>query len=64
MKSKKYVCIVCEYVYDPNRGDPQAGIPPGTEFEDLPEDWECPKCNEGSAAFEEYKWNHIDFDAL
>ncbi|EGJ71834.1 Rubredoxin-type Fe(Cys)4 protein [Bacteroides coprosuis DSM 18011] len=64
MKSKKYVCIMCEYVYDPNRGDPWSDIPPGTEFEDLPDDWVCPKCGEGKSAFEEYKWNHIDFDNL
>ncbi len=55
---------MCEYVYDPNRGDPWSDIPPGTEFEDLPDDWVCPKCGEGKSAFEEYKWNHIDFDNL
>lgn len=64
MKSKKYVCIVCEYVYDPNRGDPWGDIPAGVEFDDLPDGWVCPKCDEGKSAFEEYKWNHIDFDNL
>lgn len=64
MKSKKYVCIVCEYVYDPLKGDKMGDIPIHTEFEDLPDDWVCPKCGEGKAAFEEYKWNHIDFDNL
>lgn len=42
--SKKYICTVCEYIYDPKVGDPDSGIAPGTAFEDLPEDWECPDC--------------------
>lgn len=41
---KKYVCDVCGYVYDPEIGDPDNGIAPGTLFEDIPDDWECPDC--------------------
>jgi rubredoxin len=41
---KKYVCNVCGYVYDPTVGDPDSGIPAGTAFEDLPDDWTCPVC--------------------
>lgn len=41
---KKYVCGVCGYVYDPKVGDPGNGVNPGTAFEDLPDDWECPVC--------------------
>ena len=41
---KKYVCDVCGHVYDPAEGDPDSGIAPGTPFEDLPDDWECPLC--------------------
>lgn len=41
---KKYICINCGYIYDPEIGDPMNGIPPGTAFEDLPEDWVCPMC--------------------
>lgn len=41
---KKYVCDVCGHVYDPADGDPDSGIAPGTPFEDLPDDWECPLC--------------------
>lgn len=37
----KYICTVCDYVYDPEMGDPENGIEPGTSFEDLPEDWVC-----------------------
>ena len=41
---KKYVCDVCGQVYDPAEGDPDSGIAPGTPFEALPDDWECPLC--------------------
>ena len=41
---KKYVCEVCGYVYDPEVGDPEHGIPAGTPFENLPDDWACPVC--------------------
>ena len=41
---KKYVCDVCGHVDDPAEGDPDSGIAPGTPFEDLPDDWECPLC--------------------
>ena len=37
---KKYVCIPCGYEYDPEVGDPDNGIEPGTAFEDLPEEWD------------------------
>jgi len=39
-----YQCIVCGFIYDPVEGDPDSGIPPGTEFEDIPENWMCPVC--------------------
>lgn len=41
---KKYVCGVCGYVYDPKEGDTGNGVDPGTAFENLPDDWECPVC--------------------
>ena len=46
-----YVCSVCGYVYDPRKGDPDSGIPPGTAFEDLPADWTCPVCGSPKSAF-------------
>jgi len=48
----KYVCEVCGYVYDPNAGDPDSGIEPGTSFEDLPDDWTCPVCGASKDDFE------------
>lgn len=41
---KKYMCDICGWVYDPEKGDPDSGIKPGTAFEDLPSDWVCPEC--------------------
>jgi rubredoxin len=49
---KKYECSVCGYVYDPVLGDPDAGIAPGTAFEDIPEGWVCPVCGVGKDQFE------------
>jgi rubredoxin len=48
----RWVCKVCGYVYDPAEGDPQASIPPGTPFGDLPEDWLCPVCGASKDEFE------------
>ena len=41
---KKYQCNLCSYVYDPEAGDPDNGVEPGTAFADLPDDWACPEC--------------------
>ena len=49
---KKYVCTPCGYVYDPELGDPDNGIAPGTAFEDLPDDWTCPIRGVGKDEFE------------
>jgi flavin reductase (DIM6/NTAB) family NADH-FMN oxidoreductase RutF/rubredoxin len=51
-KVAKYKCTVCDYVYDPEQGDPEGGIAPGTLFEELPEDWVCPVCGAGKDEFE------------
>ena len=48
----KYICAVCGYEYDPTEGDPENDIPPGTAFEDLPEDWTCPVCGAEISEFE------------
>lgn len=47
----KYVCSICGYVYDPAVGDPDNGIPAGTPFEELPDDWHCPRCKQGKDKF-------------
>ena len=48
----KYICTVCDWVYDPEIGDPEHGIAPGTKFEDIPDDWVCPLCGVGKEVFE------------
>jgi flavin reductase (DIM6/NTAB) family NADH-FMN oxidoreductase RutF/rubredoxin len=50
--SKKYVCKVCGWIYDPEIGDPDGGIKPGTEFEDIPDTWVCPVCGAAKSDFE------------
>jgi len=52
VKAAKYQCAVCGYVYDPEKGDPESGIAPGTSFEELPEDWVCPVCGASKDEFE------------
>lgn len=47
----RYICTVCQWVYDPTVGDPSEGIGPGVRFEDLPEDWVCPVCGAGKDEF-------------
>lgn len=48
----KYQCVICGYVYDPVEGDVDGGIPPGTAFEDIPDDWYCPVCGVTKEDFE------------
>lgn len=52
---KKYKCVICGYIYDPDLGDPNADIQPGVSFSDLPFDYICPVCGAGKEEFEEYE---------
>jgi rubredoxin len=49
---KQFTCQVCGYVYDPAAGDSDAGVAPGTAFENLPDSWVCPVCGAGKDMFE------------
>ena len=49
-----WVCTSCGFVYDPDDGDPDGGIPPGTPFDDIPDSWFCPVCGARKADFEPY----------
>ena len=40
--TQQWICTSCGFIYDPSEGDPDGGIPPGTAFEDIPNDWFCP----------------------
>ena len=50
-KTMKYVCDVCGWEYDEELGYPEGGIAPGTKWEDVPEDFECPLCSVGKDQF-------------
>jgi rubredoxin len=47
----KYVCDVCGWEYDEEKGYPEGGIAPGTKWEDVPDDFECPLCSVGKDQF-------------
>lgn len=51
MEYQKFICEPCGYIYDPQLGDPDSGIPAGTPFKELPEDWVCPICALGKDVF-------------
>ena len=51
-KVPKYKCTVCGYIYDPELGDPDGGIKPGTPFDEIPADWVCPVCGAAKDEFE------------
>ena len=49
---KAYMCVICGYIYEEEKGDPEHGIPPGTRWEDIPENWKCPECGAMKEDFE------------
>jgi rubredoxin len=52
MEYKTYMCVVCGFIYDEEKGWPDDGIAPGTRWEDVPAGWECPECGAGKNDFE------------
>jgi len=54
-KMAKYQCTVCGYIYDPQLGDADGGIKPGTPFEEIPDNWVCPVCGASKDQFEKVK---------
>jgi rubredoxin len=55
LRTMKYMCESCGFIYDPDEGDPDGGIPPGTEFEDIPDTWFCPVCGARKRDFSPYE---------
>ncbi|MEP1470627.1 MAG: rubredoxin [Halieaceae bacterium] len=49
---RKYECVICGFIYDEAEGLPDDGFPPGTRWEDLPEEWECPDCGISKSDFD------------
>ncbi|MBM3146365.1 MAG: rubredoxin [Actinobacteria bacterium] len=52
---QRWICTVCDYIYDPEVGDPDNGVDPGTAWDDLPDDWVCPDCGVEKDMFEPYE---------
>lgn len=50
----QYICHACGYIYDEEQGDPDGGLPPGTRYADIPDDWACPLCGVTKNDFEPY----------
>ncbi len=50
-----WICTSCGFIYDPAEGDPDGGVPPGTSFADIPDDWFCPVCGARKSDFEPYE---------
>ncbi len=55
LPAMRYMCESCGFIYDPAEGDPDGGIPPGTEFEDIPDTWFCPVCGARKRDFSPYE---------
>ena len=51
-ETQQWICTSCGFIYDPEEGDPDGGIPPGTAFTDIPDDWFCPVCGARKRDFE------------
>ena len=54
-QAQLWICSSCGFIYDPAEGDPDGGVPPGTAFEDIPDDWMCPVCGARKRDFEPYE---------
>lgn len=54
-ETKRWICDTCGWVYNPEEGDPDGGLPAGTAFEDIPDDWQCPICGARKRDFREMK---------
>ncbi|MBU0672514.1 MAG: rubredoxin [Candidatus Margulisbacteria bacterium] len=50
--NQKYECLICGYIYDPEKGDPDSGVAPGMAFEAIPDTWVCPICGAAKDQFE------------
>ncbi|NQT54000.1 rubredoxin [bacterium] len=60
----KWRCTLCGYVYDPEEGDDDSDVEPGTPFDDLPADWVCPDCGASREEFEELELDEDEDDDL
>jgi len=52
---RTWVCTICQYVYDPSKGDPANEVPPAVPFENLLDVWACPSCKAGKSFFNPFR---------
>ena len=52
MEYKTWMCVICGFVYDEEQGLPEEGLVPGTRWEDIPDNWQCPDCDATKSDFE------------
>ena len=52
MEYKSYMCVICGFVYEEEKGLPDQGIPPATRWQDVPDTWQCPDCGAAKDDFE------------
>ena len=52
LELKTYMCVICGFVYDEEKGLPEEGIEAGTRWQDVPSDWVCPECGVSKFDFE------------
>jgi rubredoxin len=50
--NRTWMCLICGYIYDESKGDPDAGLAPGTLWEEVPINWTCPDCGARKEEFE------------
>lgn len=55
LDTRKWICLVCDYIYDEAKGIPEEGIAPGTPLAAIPDTWACPDCGVTKADFEPYE---------
>ena len=55
MSFNKFECSICGFIYDEEKGLPEEGIAPGTKWDDVPDDWQCPDCSVGKSDFDMVK---------
>lgn len=55
LSGRMFICTICGWLYEEDRGIPDEDIPPGTRWEDLPDDFICPECGVGRELFRELR---------
>ncbi|MDQ4071945.1 MAG: rubredoxin [Actinomycetota bacterium] len=54
-EAQQWICESCGFIYDPEEADPDGGVPAGTPFDQIPDDWSCPVCGARKQDFSPYE---------